>query len=315
MRTKLIVLLGSIFMLQMQQLAAQELQAKVSIVAPKITNTDTKRILKTLETQLGNFLNNRKWTTDVFTTNEKISCNFIITINSEEVNADNIYEAKLIVQAARPVYNTAFTSALINHQDPDFKFRYVEYQPIEFNENRVQGTEIYAANLTATLAYYVYIILGIDYSSFSPRGGDVYFQKAWNVVSNAPGGVSSGNSDIKGWRVSDGLRSRYWLAENFTNTRYGQIHDALYFYYRNGLDKYYEDENMGRTEVLNALNALYALNTNNPNLMFIQFFFSTRNRELGSIFKKSAGDEKNRALEILQKLDIPNANYYKNELK
>ncbi len=313
---KNIVLLSCLLLTQVYELAAQELQAKVTIVTAKITNTDTKKFLKTLETQLTSFLNNRKWTTETYTTNEKVSCNFIITVDQDNYQGEaNVYKCALIVQAARPIYNTSYNSALINHQDPDFVFRYIEYQPMEFNENRVQGTEVYAANLTATLAYYVYVILGLDHSSFAARGGDAYFQKAWNIVSNAPGGISSGSSSIKGWRVTEGLRNRYWLAENLINNRYGQIHDALYFYYRTGLDKYYEDENIGRTEVLNALNALYALNSNNPNLMFIQFFFSTRNKELANIFKKSSSEEKARALDILQKLDIPNANYYKNELK
>lgn len=290
---------------------AQELDAKVTLQTQKINNTDTKRILKTLEKQLSSFLNNRKFTTEVNTAAEKISCNFLITITDENVNGVvGMYTATLLVQAARPVYNTSYNSALINHQDPSFAFKYIEFQPVEFNENRVQGTDGAVANITATLAYYAYIILGIDHATFAPRGGDLYFQKAWNIVTNAPEGPK-----IDGWRNLDGLRSRYWLAENLINTKYGQIHDALYLYYRSGMDKYYEDETSGRNELMNALNALYAVNDNFPNLMFIQFFFATRHIELAKIFKKAPADQKQRALDMLTKLDIAHASYYRTELK
>jgi hypothetical protein len=292
-------------------LQAQELDAKITVASQKINNTDTKRILKTLEKQLNSFLNNRKFTNEVYGKDEKISCNFLITINDENVNGvPGLFTASLLVQAARPVFNTSYSSALINYQDPSFNFKYIEFQPVEFNENRVQGTDGTVANLTATLAYYAYIILGIDHATFSPRGGDPYFQKAWNIVINAPEG-----GKIEGWKSLDGLRSRYWLAENLINTKYGQIHDALYFYYRTGMDKYYEDEASGRNELMNAINALYAINDNFPNLMFIQFFFATRNVELAKIFKKAPADQKQRAMDMLVKLDIAHANYYRAELK
>ena len=147
-------------------------------------------------------------------------------------------------------------------------FRYQEFQPIEFNENRVQGNDPLAANLPAVLAYYVNIILGLDYGSFSLRGGDPYFKKAWNIVSNAPE-----SRDITGWRSFESLRNRYWLAENFTSNRFALIHDAIYSYYRNGMDKFYEKEEDGRTGILNSLNFLNTINAENPNTMMIQFFF------------------------------------------
>ena len=133
---------------------------------------------------LTNFLNNRKWTNDVFQTNEKIQCNFLLNI--EEELGNNVFRGKLTVQAARPVYSTTYDSPIINFLDDNVVFRYQEFQSIEFNENRVQGNDPVAANLTAILAYYVNIILGFDYDSFSLRGGDNYFQKAWNIVNNAP---------------------------------------------------------------------------------------------------------------------------------
>jgi hypothetical protein len=292
-------------------LSAQELDAKLTVLPLKINNTDTKRILKTLEKQLNSFLNNRKFTNEAYAKDEKINCNFLITVNDENVGGvPGMFSANLLVQAARPVFNTSYNSALINYQDANFTFKYIEFQPIEFNENRVQGTDAHIANLTATLAYYAYLILGVDQATFAPRGGDANFQKAWNIVNNAPEGKG-----IEGWKSIDGLRNRYWLVENLINTKYGQIHDALYFYYRTGLDKYYEDETTGRNELINALNALYALNDSYPNLMFIQFFFATRNVELAKIFKKAQAEQKQRAFDMLLKLDIAHANYYRTELK
>ncbi|MEI9942844.1 MAG: DUF4835 family protein [Chitinophagaceae bacterium] len=142
-----------------------------------------------------------------------------------------IYRGRLTVQAARPIYNSTYDSPIINFIDDEVTFRYQEFQPIEFNENRVQGNDPAAANLPAVLAYYVNIILGFDYGSFSLRGGDEYFQKAWNIVNNAPE-----SKDIGGWRAFEGLRNRYWLAENLNNNRFALIHDAVYSYYRSGMD-------------------------------------------------------------------------------
>ncbi|HVG14765.1 MAG TPA: DUF4835 family protein, partial [Chitinophagaceae bacterium] len=145
-------------------LRSQELQARLTVVSNKISTKVDKKIFQTLQTSLSNFLNNRKWTADAYQANEKIKCNFLLSIDQEL--GDNIYKASLTVQASRPVYNSAYESPLVNFIDNDITFRYLEFQPIEFNENRVQGNDPTAANLSAALAYYVNIILGIDYNSF-----------------------------------------------------------------------------------------------------------------------------------------------------
>ena len=166
------------------QLSAQELQAKFSVLANKVNAKVDKKIFQTLQTGLSNFLNNRKWSNNTYQVNERVKCNFLLSIDQEL--GDNIYKASLTIQASRPVYNSAYESTLINFIDNDVTFRYVEFQPIEFNENRVQGNDPMVANITAVLAYYVNIILGLDADSFSPRGGDIFFQKAQNIVNNAP---------------------------------------------------------------------------------------------------------------------------------
>jgi hypothetical protein len=283
---------------------SQEIQSRITVVSNKISTATDKKAFQTLQAALTNFVNNRKWTNDAFQQNEKINCNFLI--NLEKDAGDHVYEASLTVQAARPVYNTTYESPLINFQDDKFAFRYQEFQPIEFNENRIQGNDPVAANLTAVLAYYVYIILGMDYDSYSLRGGDPYFQKAWNIVNNAP---ESGA--IKGWKQFDGSRNRYFLAENINNSRYALMHDAIYAYYRNGLDAFYQNEDEGRSGILNCLNFLNTLNTESPNSMVLQFFFQGKSNEIIKIFSKANADIKKRAGDILVKLDISNASAYK----
>lgn len=289
-------------------LNAQELLAKVTVNAQRVTTTVDKKIFSTLQTQLSNLLNNRKWTNESFQTHEKIECNFLLNI--DKVVEPNVYQASLTIQAARPVYNSSYQTALINFMDADVTFRYVEFQPIEFNENRIQGTDPLAANLTAVFGYYVNIILGLDYNSFSPKGGDMYFQKALNIVNNAPE-----NRSISGWKAFDGLRNRYWLAENLMNTRYNIVHDVMYTYYRQGLDSMYEDEANGRRSILAALKQLKSFNDQNQNSMILQFFMQGKSLELIRIFKKAPPQEKNDAATILSQIDITNASKYKDELK
>ena len=287
---------------------AQELQARVTVNANQLSSKTDKKIFQTLQTALNNFLNNRRWTNESFQPNEKIACNFLLMIN--EAQESNVFKAALTVQAARPVYNTAYDAPLINFIDNDVVFRYVEFQPIEFNENRVGGSDALASNLTAILAYYVNIILGLDFSSFSLRGGDAWFEKAQHIVSNAPG-----SRDIVGWNAFDGQRNRYWLSENLTNSKYALMHEVFYGYYRLGLDNMYENETEARKAIMNTLNLLNTINTANPNSMIVAFFFQGKSNEFIKLFKKASADERSRARELLAKLDITNLNTYKQELK
>jgi len=289
-------------------LKAQELNARVTVIYSQVSTTVDRKVFQTLQTSLNNFINKRKWTSDAFEPKERIDCSLLLNLQS--VQDQNVYQATLTVQAGRPVYSTSYLSPLINFQDNDVNFRYVEYQPIEFNESRVAGGEPLTANLAAIFAYYIHMILGLDYDSYAPRGGDPYFQKALNIVNSAPDGRG-----INGWKPFDGQRNRYWLSENLMNSRYSMIHDAYYTYYRMGMDKLYENEQESREQMINVLNMLTNLNTSTPNLMVIPFFFQGRSDEFIRIFKKSSFQEKQRASELLQRLDITNASKYKQELK
>ncbi len=283
---------------------AQELQARFSVITSKVSTTTDRKVFQTLQTGLTNFLNNRRWTNDIIQPNEKIQCSFLLTIEQDLGN--NVYKGKLTVQSARPIYNTTYDSPIVNFLDDNVVFKYIEFQPIEFNENRVQGNDPMVANITAILAYYVNIIIGLDKDSFSPRGGDAYFQKAWNIVNNAPD-----SRDISGWKSFESLRNRYWLAENLNSSRYALVHDAFYAYYRTGMDLIFENEEAGRTGILNCLNYLNSVNVENPNSMVMQFFFQGKSNEIVKVFSKASSEIKSRAREILIKVDISHTQEYK----
>ena len=303
---KLPIIIICMFMLL--QAEAQELNARVTVVSTRVGNNVNRNTFTSLQTALTNFLNNRKWTGDKFGANEKVDCNFLL--NLEATNDANVYTASLTIQSARPAFNSTYLSPIINFKDDNVIFKYIEFQQLEFNENRVSGSDPLVSNLTAVFGYYAFVVLGFDYASFSPHGGDAFFQKAQNIVNNAPDG-----RNISGWKAFDGIRNRYWLVENMLNTRYSIMHDIYYNYYRLGMDKLYEDDNAARTELLNVLNLMNNFNTENPNTMINQFFFQGKSTELIKIFSKALPQDKVRAKELLAKMDLTNATKYQDELK
>lgn len=285
-----------------------QLRARVSVSSNRVANNIDQKSFQTLQTALNNFVNNTKWSPDNFDANEKIDCSFLL--NLESTGDPNVYKASLTIQSGRPVFNSSYISPVINYQDNDVIFKYVEFQQLEFNDARVSGTDALVSNLTAVFAYWIDMILGFDYDSFSPRGGNVYFQKAQNIVNNAPDA-----RNISGWKPFDGTRNRYWLAENLLNSKYTIFHDAIYNYYRLGMDKLYDQEATARTQVLNVLSMLNTFNTENPNTMILQFFFQAKTQELIQIFSKAGPADKSKALDLLKRLDVSSATKYEDQLK
>lgn len=307
MRSKIIVVFSAVILI-VQYARCQEFQANVTVLSNRISTTVNKQIFTTLQSALYNFLNGRKWTNVAFNQNEKIQCSFLLNLAGASDN--NSYTASLTVQLGRPIYNTGYQSPLMNYMDESVTFKYIQYQDMEFNENRVGGTDPLTANLTAVFAYYAYIILGLNFDSYGLRGGDPYYLQAQNIVNNAP----EGNA-LNGWKPFDGLRNRYWLVQNLTDPKYNPIHDAIYNYYRLGLDQMFDHEAEARIAVMNSLTAFNTINNEFPNIMFIQFFFQGKGSEIGNIFKRGTPDEKSRALEILGKIDVSNLNQYKQDLQ
>ena len=287
---------------------AQEIKSRVSVVSNRVNNSVDKQTFTTLETALNNFVNNTKWTSDTYGTNEKIECNF--SLNLQSTDEANVYKATLIIQSGRPVFNSSYISPVINYQDNDFSFKYVQFQQLDFNDARVTGPDPQVSNLTAVFAYWIDMVLGFDYDSFSPKGGNPYFLKAQNIVNNAPEGRT-----ISGWKAFDGTRNRYWLAENLLNSKYTIFHDAIYDYYRLGMDKLYDQEAQARLNILNVLSLLNTFNTENPNTMILQFFFQAKTQELIQIFSKANPADKAKALDYLKRLDVSSATKYEDQLK
>jgi Domain of unknown function (DUF4835) len=307
MRAKILILF-SFILLHFQAARCQEFQANVTVLSNRISTSVNKQIFQTLQAALYDFLNGRKWTNVTFNNNEKIQCNFLVNLSAATDN--NTYAASLTIQTGRPIFNTSYQSPLMNYMDNDFAFKYVQYQTLDFNENRVGGTDPLTANLTAVFAYYAYMILGLNFDSYGSRGGDPYFQQAQNIVNNAPEA-----STLNGWKPFDGLRNRYWLVENLTNPKYNPIHDAMYNYYRQGLDQMFDHETDARVAVMSALTTMNSINNEFPNIMFMQFFFQGKGAEIGNVFKRGTPDEKSRALDMLSRIDISNLNQYKQDLQ
>ncbi len=303
-------LLFTIFMIgcAVHLLDAQELAASITIQSNKVDNQVDPKIFPQLQIQLKDFINQRKWSNDAYSNEEKIDCSFYITIESEA--GPGVYDAKLSIVSNRPIHNASYSSSVLNMQDANFTFKYQLSQPIEFNENRIQGADPLASNLTATIAYYIYIILGLDYDSFAPKAGMPYFNKALNIVYNAPEG-----SGISGWKSYDGQRNRYILIDNLTKSGNDKVHDVIYSYYREGLDQMIEKPVLAKSNILNALINLQEMNEGAVSGMLIPILMQAKFSEIVGIFNNSDKATRKQLLTTLSSLDIANINKYKEKLE
>lgn len=302
------LIIALLFILTCTFVHAQELSATVNVQTSKIENQIDTKIFTQFQKQLKDFINQRKWTSDVFALEEKIDCSFYITI--ESIVSPGVYEAKLSVVANRPVYNANYTTPLLNLQDANFTFKYQLAQPMEFNENRVQGADPLEANLTAVIAYYINIIIGLDYDSFAPKAGMPYFNKALNIVYNAPEG-----SGISGWKSYDGQRNRYILVDNLTKSGFDKLHEVIYSYNREGLDQMADKPEIGRAAILNALMAMQEINDANVNSMAVPILMQGKFTEIVGIFGNADKSMKKQLLNTLSVIDIANINRYKEKLE
>lgn len=307
MRCKQLII-ALLFILTCTSVHAQELSATVNVQTSKIENQIDTKIFTQFQKQLKDFINQRKWTSDVFALEEKIDCSFYITI--ESIVSPGVYEAKLSVVANRPVYNANYTTPLLNLQDANFTFKYQLAQPMEFNENRVQGADPLEANLTAVIAYYINIIIGLDYDSFAPKAGMPYFNKALNIVYNAPEG-----SGISGWKSYDGQRNRYILVDNLTKSGFDKLHEVIYSYNREGLDQMADKPEIGRAAILNALMAMQEINDANVSTMAVPILMQGKFTEIVGIFGNADKSMKKQLLNTLSVIDIANINRYKEKLE
>lgn len=279
---------------------AQEMMFQVNISTPKIEGTE-KKVFQTLQTALYEFINNRKWTNYVFKPEERIEGTMMITI-TDRISTDQ-FKAKMNLVVQRPVYKTSYTTNLLNLQDENFDFKYVEYEPLEFSE------DVFTSNLTSLVAYYVYMALGIDADSYSRFGGTPYFEKARNVVNAAQ------NTPEKGWKAFEALKNRYWLAENFLNSSYSPLREGLYNYHRLGLDVMTENMDIGRSSVSEFLESLQRVNREKPNLFMVQVVLDAKRDEIINIYQQAAPMDKSRAVNILKEIEPSNSAKYQQILQ
>ena len=273
----------------------QEFICNFQVNSQQVEGTD-KRVFDNMQTALTEFVNNRRWTNYEFKPEERIECSFLITIKTRP--STDRFTASLNVVASRPIFKTSYNSNLLNYIDQDFEFDYVEFQPMEFEENT------YNSNLTSVMAYYLYVILGMDFDSFSPMGGTPFFEKAENIVTAAQ------SSQEKGWQAFEDNRNRYWLVENFMNKSYADLRQFLYDYHRLGLDVMSEQTEEGRSKISQSLTYLKNVYDEKPGLFLLTLLLDAKRDELVNIFSEGNPREKTDALNILKEIDPANTSTY-----
>lgn len=279
-------------------LLSQEMKFSVRINAQKVQTAD-QAIFETLAQTMTEFLNNQKWTDDIFGDTERINCNLLLTIQEESGTG---FKADLAIQSSRPVFKSSYESPLLNHIDRDVTFIYQQYDPLQFSRNS------FTNNLSAVLSFYVYVILGLDYDSYSPRGGENFFQIAQEILNNIPQGAAESNP---GWRSMENTRNRYWLIENLLSPRIRVFRESVYNYHRQGLDVMSSDPVKGRTAIKNSLEAIAGVTKAYPNAMIIQMFANAKGEEISEIFKPAPSEEKVQIGQLLSVIDPSNVNRYR----
>ncbi len=279
---------------------AQELNFNVRINTQKLQTVDPK-VFETLEQTIREFLNSQKWTDDIYDPEERINCNLVLTLQEE--TSPTSFKADLAIQASRPIYNSDSETPIFNHLDRDLFFNYQQFDPLIYSKTAFNG------NLSSVLAFYAYIVLGLDYDSFSPLGGEEFFQLAQDAINNIPS--SSTPSPFSGWTPSESNRNRYWLAENLLSPRVKPYRLAMYQYHRHGLDNMAENVDQGRATLASTFEDIEKVNQAYPNCMILQVFNATKASEIIEIFKIASLDEQNKVIRVMSRVDPSNASKYR----
>ncbi|QYJ68053.1 type IX secretion system protein PorD [Flavobacterium litorale] len=246
----------------------QELNCTVQVDFDRITDANTQ-IFRVLEKSLNEFVNNTRWTNRDFAPGERIECSIFINVSA--YNSNN-FTATMQVQSSRPVYNSSYSSPMLNFNDKEVAFRYLE------NENLIYNPNSYDSNLVALMAYYANIIIGMDADSFAPSGGTPYYQEAQNMVSLAQG------SGYKGWSQQDGNQNRFFLVDDLLSTTFIPFREVLYSYHREALDVMADNPKEGKEKAIEAIDTLVQLNKVRPNAFLMRIFFDAKSDEVVSMF-------------------------------
>lgn len=298
MKKLLIIILFSLA--SQTALFSQEFLVNISVNAPTIEGTD-RRVFESLQSALYEFMNNRKWTNANIKNLERIECTMMLTVR-ERMSSDE-YKGTLNVVLQRPIYKTSYNSVQFNFIDENVQFRYLESQPLEFSENS------FSSNLTAVFAYYAYIMLGLDFDSYSLNGGDAFYTAAENIVNSAQ------NANERGWKAFDGNRNRYWLIENLRNPSYRMLRQFLYEYHRQGLDLMADNQDEGRANIASSIAYLQLAKKSRSDLFFLQLIADAKRDEIINIFSKGSPQEKTKVSNIMMEVDPANASKYEKIIK
>lgn len=277
---------------------AQELQAKVTVNHSQIQGTDAS-VFDDLQQTLEQFINDRQWTSLQFQKNERIVCNFNITVTKYD-QSSNLFTCTALIQANRPVYNSAYTTTLYNNQDGDFNFEYAQFDQLNFNEEMVDN------QLTALIAYYAYLIIGLDLDSFSPMGGEDVLQRCLNLVNNAQ------NLNFTGWKAFDNDRNRFAIINDYMDGAMQPFRQLQYDYYRTGLDEMANNADRGRTNISTAIQThLKKVHEDKPLSMLPQIWTDYKKDELSNIYKgKGTHKEKESVYGVLFSINASQNNYW-----
>ncbi|PHI19034.1 hypothetical protein CEQ90_14765 [Lewinellaceae bacterium SD302] len=292
-----LLLLSAILISATSLFGQSEIDFNLRVNIQQIQTVDPK-ILETLEKDLVQFLQGRAWTEDRFLPEERINCNIVMTLVEGE--SPNSFSADIAVQSSRPVYNSGVETAVFNTLDSKVDFFYEQFQAIQLSENSFTG------NLASVLGYYVYLVLGFDYDTFSPLGGQRYFEMAQEIINRLPSDVA----DNSGWKATP-TRNRFWLLENILSPRVLPLRRALYTYHREGLDRMYEDPNLARANISLALDDVRTTNQNYPNSQIVQAFVDAKREEIIEIFKGATPAEQNAVIQVMSQIDRANAGKYR----
>jgi hypothetical protein len=278
---------------------AQELNCNIQISAQRIQGSN-RQVFESMQKDLYEFMNNTVWTNHVFSYAERIDCNILINL-TDQLSADE-FKGTIQIQLSRPVFNTTYKSTVLNFIDNSFQFKYVEFQPLEFDPST------YRSSLVSVLAYYTYMILGFDYDTFSPLGGTEFFQMAEKIVTTAQ------NAPEPGWKPYDGSRNRnrYWLVKNALDKEYESVRQFNYEYNMNGLDRMESKISEARTSMVESLKLIQDVFRKKPDpfMYIVQVVMEAKSDELINIFTDAFPEEKSRVVQILTEIDPANKAKY-----
>lgn len=274
----------------------QELNCRVVIDRTQVTVSDPS-VFDEMESDLSEFINNRKWTDDNFELEERINCNLLMTITA--VPTVGVYEATVQIISSRPVYGTEYETVVMNFADRDWTFNYIPSRPINYNENS------FTDNISSLLAYYAYVVIGMDYDTFGELSGAKYYEEAFRIVNNAQ------QSSFPGWQQLGSNRNRYWLIENLRNPSLEPVRNALYTYHRKGLDIFREEPDEARNVIAVALQNIQRANRTRPRSILTISFMDAKATELAQIYSDGSPTIRKKAYGILTSIDPSKTDRFK----